>query len=297
MNITGNARAALLAMASASILSFIDNFVAMTAEEAGLWQFQVTRTVMACAVIFIAARMMKFSLRPKNMRNFMLRSLAVSGGLMIYFAALGTVSVPQAAAGLFSAPIFVLIFSAWFFKKPVGLLSILAMCGGFAGALLLLRPDPAALSPATLTPLAAGALYGLGMVLTRHLTSEEKALALTNGVILTMGAASLMFLLVFTFIAPGGEGFLTQGWEWAGPRFYWLTLMQALGAVIAVTLIAEAYRTGEPGYVAMFEYSFLIFASLWAFLLHGDVTDTLAVAGILLIIISGAVISLPRRKG
>lgn len=135
------------------------------------------------------------------------------------------------------------------------------------------------------------------MVLTRHLTSEEKALALTNGVILTMGAASLMFLLVFTFIAPGGEGFLTQGWEWAGPRFYWLTLMQALGAVIAVTLIAEAYRTGEPGYVAMFEYSFLIFASLWAFLLHGDVTDTLAVAGILLIIISGAVISLPRRKG
>jgi len=67
----------------------------------------------------------------------------------------------------------------------------------------------------------------------------------------------------------------------------WLTLFQAVGAVIAVSVIAQAYRIGNPAVVAVFEYSFLIFASLWAFLLWGTATNALAWIGIAVILVSG----------
>jgi drug/metabolite transporter (DMT)-like permease len=70
-------------------------------------------------------------------------------------------------------------------------------------------------------------------------------------------------------------------------RFLWLTLLQAVGAVIAVTCISQAYRIGTPSYVAVIEYSFLIFASLWSFLLWGIPTNALSIAGIAVILIAG----------
>lgn len=134
------------------------------------------------------------------------------------------------------------------------------------------------------------------MLLTRKLASEESALCLALGVFITMGTASLILLFVTTFIAPGGTGFVFQGWEMPTFRFIWLTFIQALGAVIAVSLIAEAYRVGEPSFVAVFEYSFLIFATIWAFMLTGERTDMLSMLGIAVILVSGAAISAFNRR-
>ena len=85
--------------------------------------------------------------------------------------------------------------------------------------------------------------------------------------------------------------FLTRGWVTPTPRFLWLTLLQGGGAVIAVSCISQAYRIGTPSYVAVVEYSFLIFASLWAFLLWGTPTNTLSVIGIVIILITGAALT------
>ena len=57
-------------------------------------------------------------------------------------------------------------------------------------------------------------------------------------------------------------------------------------------MLTRAYQVGEASYIAVFEYSFLIFASFWAWVIWGDVLDTQAVLGIALIIASGAVIAL-----
>ena len=42
-----NIYAAVLALAASAILSFIDNFVFAVSKEAGLWQFQTFRTMIA----------------------------------------------------------------------------------------------------------------------------------------------------------------------------------------------------------------------------------------------------------
>ncbi|ASJ73388.1 hypothetical protein IMCC3135_16530 [Granulosicoccus antarcticus IMCC3135] len=87
-----------------------------------------------------------------------------------------------------------------------------------------------------------------------------------------------------------------ETWVKPSVRFLWLTAFQAAGAVIAVTCITKAYRIGIPAYVAVFEYSFLIFASLWAFMLWGLPSNKLAMLGIAIILASGIALTLSTSR-
>lgn len=294
MNTTQNITAAGLALAASAILSLIDNFVALVAEEAGLWQFQVFRTVFALPLLIVIGRMSSRSMRPVNLKGLIARSMAVSIGLLIYFAALGALPVAQAGAGLFSAPLWVALLTVFVFRQSLGPLGVCAVVLGFAGALMLLQPDLDNLTVLSFMPLAAGFFYGLGMMLTRHWCADESAVTLAIGIFVTIGLAGLIMLGVVT-IWPG-KTFISAPWAAPSARFLWLTLFQAVGAVFAVTLIAQAYRIGSPAMVAVFEYSFLIFASLWAFVLWGTATNLLAWVGIGVILLSGLLMMLAQKK-
>ncbi len=298
MNPGQNLHAALLALAACAILSFIDNFVGEIAKQGGLWQFQLTRTLMALPMLVAGARLLKISLLPNNPGVLVLRSLIVSTGLMLYFAALGFLPVAQAAAGLFSAPIWVLVFSAVFFSRRLGVLQVVATLGGFTGVLMVLGVTPASLTLLTFVPLIAGAFYGLGMLITRHWCSSESPAAMAFGIFLALGVFSLVALSWLTFwpVAGSETDFTLRGYQAAAGSFYWLVLLQAAGSVIAVSLISQAYRIGDPAYVAVFEYSFLIFAAAWTLLLWGNLIGAKAAIGIGLIVLCGAIVALADHR-
>lgn len=283
--------AAALALLSTAILSFTDNFVAPISEMAGLWQFQVMRTLFALPMLLVVALVFGVTIRPGNLPALMGRSIAVAAGLLVYFATLGLLPVSQAGAGLFSAPIWVMLFSVTLLGKRIGRRRVMAMGAGFLGVLLLLQPDVTNLTALSVLPLLAGALYGAGALLTRHFCQRESAPALAFGVFATMGVSSLVLLLYFTFFPVPAENqqFFTRGWEPMNPRFLWLTFCQAVGATAAVSLIAVAYRAGETDFVAVCEYSFLVFAAIWTFVLWGQSTDLVAQLGIGVILISGTI--------
>ncbi|QPC86341.1 hypothetical protein GA830_06010 [Mesorhizobium sp. NBSH29] len=289
-------RAAVLALFASAILSFIDNFVGSVAEEAAIWQFQVLRTLIAIPLLVVIGSISGQSLRPVNFHKTALRSLVVSAGLLIYFATLGILPVAQAGAGLFSAPIWVLLFSIVLFSAHITLFQTLAIAAGFAGVLMLLQPDLQSLSLLSLLPLVAGVCYGLGMLLTPHLCGEESPVVLAAGVFAVIGMISVAILIYFSLFPVETPNFLTGGWVAPSGRLIWLTFFQAVGAVIAVTCIAEAYRIGVPSHVAVVEYSFLIFASLWAFMLWGLETNLLAMLGIGLILVSGTALTIGQSQ-
>ena len=289
MTDSNNLRAALFALLASAILSFSDNFVSSVSELAGLWQFQVFRTLFAVPMLVLAALALGISLRPKRYGKLFLRSATIAGGLLVYFATLGFLPVAQAGAGLFSSPIWVMLLSVLFLDKRIGKRRIVAMALGFLGVLLLLQPDIQDLSLLTLLPLAAGALYGTGALITKHYCQEESAIVLAIGVFSIMGACSLGFLAFFSIVPTTAESaaFFARGWEGINGRFLWLTFAQSVGAAIAVSVIAQAYRLGEPAFVSVCEYSFLVFAALWTYLLWGSGTDELSQLGIVIIIIAG----------
>jgi len=165
---------------------------------------------------------------------------------------------------------------------------------GFAGALMLLQPEIQNLTAFSLMPLTAGLFYGLGMMLTRYWCSQESPLTLTLGIFLSIGLVGMAMLIVVS-LWPG-DTYISVPWTAPSAVFLRLTLYQAIGAVIAVSLIAQAYRMGNPALIAVFEYSFLIFASLWAFLLWGSVTNGLSWLGIAVVVTSGVLMAVSSRN-
>ena len=80
-----------------------------------------------------------------------------------------------------------------------------------------------------------------------------------------------------------------------GAMWFWIAV-QAVGSIIGIGLIFRGYLLGEAGYVAVFEYSLLVFASFWAWVLWDQTVGPLALAGMALIIAAGAVIALRTEK-
>ncbi len=289
-------KAAFLALFASLILGFVDQFVIEVSNEAGLWQFQVFRALIALLMLFCFGFFKGTSFKIHNFKKLIIRSFAVSTGLLIYFISINLFSVSAAGSGLYTAPLWVLIFSLALFKTPITVFQFLAMAIGFLGALFVLQPDFKMLDSLFLLPLVSGLFYGLGMLLTGHYCQEEKPLILAIGVFITLGFFSFLVLLWFTFFPSEKPDFLTKGFQIPSLTFTWLTFIQALGAVFAVTFISEAYRIAPPPFVAVFEYSFLIFASFWAYILFETTHSIAALYGILLIILSGLLLSFYQKK-
>ncbi len=292
--------AALSILAAMVIIGFIDSFVAVIAREAGVWQFHLTRSLMVVPLFALIGLLGLGRVRPRNWRGVAGRSLAMTLSMVLYYAALGVLPIAQVVAGFFTAPIFVLLLSALFMGSRIGPWRIGAAAVGFAGVLLILRPDPAALSVWTFVPILAGFFYAVTAIATRAWCAGEDTMTLVAGGFAGLGLAGAIGLAVLWLFpaetAGRGDVFLLTGWVLPSAAFLFWTAVQAVGSLAGVFFIVRAYQLGEASYVGIFEYSLLVFVAAWAFVLFGEGIDLQAVLGIVLIIVSGAVIALRTRR-
>jgi drug/metabolite transporter (DMT)-like permease len=218
--------------------------------------------------------------------------------MVFYFGALAFLPVAQAVAGLFTAPLFVLAISVvWLRVRPRAEV-VAAVLIGLVGSLMVLRPDPSALRPALLLPIAGAAFYALSALATRRICAGESALSLLAGFFVAMLGFSVIGALATAGNAapPGPDGFLARGWVAPSAQVLALTAVQAVASVICVGMITRAYILAEAPQVAVFEYSLLIFAAIWGFLLYDERIDAVGVLGMALILASGALLFRAERR-
>jgi drug/metabolite transporter (DMT)-like permease len=287
-------------LVSAMLIGFTDNFVRVIAEGGGLWQFHATRTAMALVLLALLAAPLGLRLRPRNLRAVVARSLVHGSAMVVYFGCLAFLTVAETAAGLFTAPIFVLLFSRFLYGHPLGPVRIAAVAAGFLGAVLVLLPEAqAGLRPVLVLPVAAGALYALGNLATREWCAGESAETLTLGFFLALGIYGLIGMAVLAVLAPeappGAEGFLLRGPVWPPASFWFWTFVQAAGSLLGVGLMVRAYQLAEASRVSVFEYVILPASAAWSWLLWGQTVAPVSAAGMVLIFAAGAMIALRGR--
>lgn len=123
-----------------------------------------------------------------------------------------------------------------------------------------------------------------------------------NFVIRLAGALGLAVFSIFSVVeSVGPTGFVTRGWVWPMEAALPWVALQAVGFTAAVFMLIKAYQLGEPSYVAVFEYSVMIFGPLFAWVVMGQGIGPLQIAGIALIAVAGAVLAwrasvVPRRE-
>ena len=118
---TNTAQGAALMVACMAIIGMIDNYVGVIAENGGLWQFHFMRSVMVCGTLLILCAVFGWRLRPCNPRGVAVRSICGAISMGVYFGALAFLPIAQVGAGLFTAPLFVLLFSVLFFGQTIGI--------------------------------------------------------------------------------------------------------------------------------------------------------------------------------
>ena len=292
--------AAAAILGYAIIIGFTDNFVRVIAADAGLWQFHALRGVMAMAILGVAARPLGLRLAPRNLRAVAGRSLIHGCAMLIYFGCLAFLPVATVAAGLFTAPIFVLLISRFAFGHPVGPYRIAAVLIGFLGVILVLGPASGErIGAATVLPVAAGALYALGNLATREWCAGETAETLLAGFFVTLGLFGLIGMAVLALwpvpVPEGAAGFVLRGATVPTGRFLIWTFVQAAGSLIGVGLMIRAYQIAAASRVAIFEYVILPASALWSYLLWAELVSPRAALGMGLIFLAGLIIVLRRR--
>ncbi len=290
------AQAAILVLMAMGLFGLIDNFMRLASADGGLWQFHLLRSLVALAVLIPIATLLRINLRPLSPRRVAARSMLNASAMVIYFGCLGFMPIAQVVAGLFTAPIWTVIFSVMIFGETVGPRRVFAVLLGFAGIILALRPEAGDMSVWTGLPVIAGALYGMGNIVTRRWCGAEGTLTLLAvffALLGVIGALGLALLWLFPLPVPAGpDGFITRGWVTPTANFWIVTVVQAIGSLLGVGLSIRAYQIAEATHVAVFENTLLVFATVWAVILWGEWPDVLGLLGLAMIALAGVIIAL-----
>ncbi len=278
-----------------AIIGLNDNFVRFIAPHGGLWQFQFVRSAVALPILLAFMMWHGSAFRIVSFSGLLWRTLAMTASIFLYFATIPIIPIAHVGAGLFTAPIWVLVWSVLLFRLRVGRWRIGAIFLGFLGVVLILRPESGAFSAWVLLPLAGGALYGLANLLTREWCAAESTSMVTLVFFVAMGivgvAVSAGLLVADLRQATGDAAFLLQGWRWAPASFWFWSSVQAVLALAGVALINRGYLGAETSAVAVFEYSYLVFAGFWGWVLWSQNLEMRDLAGIGLIFSAGAIIA------
>ena len=219
-------------------------------------------------------------LRTRRLAALLGRGCLGATAFGLFLAALPLMPLASAYAIAMSAPLLITALSVPLLGERVGPRRWAAVLVGFAAVLLMIRPEAGDGWTGGEIPLVgAGILlvamlfYALGMMATRALGRTESAARMTF-------YASLVFLAAGAATAP---------FVWVTPSLGDLALFAAVGllAGLAQYCMTQAFRIAPPATVAPFEYSAMVWAVIFGFLIWGDLPGWQVSVGSAVIVLSG----------
>ena len=221
------------------------------------------------------------NLVPRHPWWSLLRSITgVATGAMGFFA-FSVLPMAQCYAMLFAMPLIITLLSIPMLGEKVGLRRGLAVLVGLAGVLIVLRPGSAPMSIGHLAGLGAAFTGALTSVIVRKIGKEERSVVLMMYPML-MSVAAMGLALPFVYRPMPVEHLALTG-------------VIALLGMAGAALIIAVYRAAPAVIVAPMQYSQIIWAAFYGWLLFDERIDSWTAAGAAVIIASGIYIVL--REG
>ena len=299
-NISPASQGAILLVVGISIFGFSDNLTMLVSDDVGVGQFHFSRSLFAVFMVAFLGKLLGLSIIPKLWKPVLVRTFFMVVAIFLYFSVLPMIPIAEAGAGLFTSPIFVLLFSVIFLKERIGWRRISAVITGSCGVLLVLRPGGEGFSLYHLLPVLSGASYALGSIITFRYLSDESPLAILMSFIVAIGLCGGIFATGLT-VFPVSEELITQapflykGWQAVDSQFWiWMGVIAA-GACLALSMMTRAYQIAQTSYAAIYEYAYLISVGIFSWAFWGVIPGMLSIAGIGLIIVAGILIVLAQQ--
>ena len=285
----------LLKVASAlvfAVMSALVRFVSETIPVGQIVFFRSAFAVVPVVAIYVYRRELGAAVRTGRPMGHLTRGLIGIAGMFLSFAALARLSLAEATAISFAAPLITVVLAALILRERVRKYRWSAVGIGFAGVLVMLSPhlslgrighapEPAAVIGAILAVLAA-VTSAASTIQTRRLTGSE-----TNSAI----------VFYFSVIAAIG-GIMTWPFGWASPSMLVLAALISIGVLggLGHLLLTESFRLAPASVVAPFDYTSILWAFILGYALFGEVPAAVVFVGAAIVTAAGVFVILRERQ-
>ena len=274
---TDNIRGAMLMMASMAGFVFNDGFMRYVLEDLPLFQAVFLRGIFLCTFLALLAQSRgQIRYRPDraNRLRIGLRCLAELIGTFCFLTALMLMPFANISAVMQFLPLSVTLAAAVFLHQPLGWRRVTAILIGFAGVMLIVRPDVGGFSYSAGLMLLTVAVITFRDVITRKLSDDVPSLyvALMTGIVVTVSC-----------------GVLSAFTTWTAVSLWHVIYMMVASAILVVGYVCgiSAMRVGDIAFVAPFRYTALIWAILIGIVVFDEIPDQLALLGALIVVGTG----------
>ena len=203
----------------------------------------------------------------------LIRNVMHFSGQNLWFFAVTMIPLAQVFALEFTQPIWVLLLSPLLLGERLTPVRGLAAAMGFAGILIVIRPGTSAFQTVSLLPVLTAFIYALLMLSARWVDSRESVWTM---LLYLTGTSALLSACVVPFV-----------WQPVRAGDLWLFAAIAVFGTAGMTLMTQAFRLAPAAIVAPFDYTGLIWATAFGWLIWTEVPDATAFVGAAVIIASG----------
>ncbi|UEM02872.1 DMT family transporter [Skermanella rosea] len=212
-------------------------------------------------------------LRTSRPGGHVLRSLVGASALVCFFYAFKHMPLADVYAIHFAGPLFLTALSGPMLGEHVGWRRWSAVGVGFLGVVVMLQPGSGMFTPVALVPLLGAVFYAFAMIFVRKLSRTE-----TN--------AAIVCYFTLTGVAVGAIGMAA---DWRTPDLPGFGLLAAVGILggVAQIMMTQAFRSAPAAVLAPFEYTAMIWAVLFGYLVFADVPTSAVITGALIVSASG----------
>lgn len=273
MKLSNRAKGALCIMGSALCFSCMSVFVRLVGD-LPTFEKAFFRNFVAAIIVFVIIRREHIPLRIGKAARPMvlLRCLFGTAGLLLNFYAIDRLALADANMLNKLSPFFAILFSFFLLKEKVKPVQAIAVCGAFAGSLLIIKPTGANMQ---LVPAIAGFLGGMGAGAAYTCLRKATQLgAKSQIIVLCFSCFSCLFTIPFilaNFVMPTAKQFL-------------LLILCGLCGAGGQFSITAAYTFAPAREISVYDYTQVIFSALFGFFLFDQLPDAYSFLGYVLII-------------
>lgn len=178
---------------------------------------------------------------------------------------------------LFSSPIIICLLSWPLLGERVGIYRWIAICFGFIGVIIAIRPFHDSFHWAMILSLTGAFCFALYSILTRHLAGKVSVDIMQ----FYSGAVGTFVLLPFAI------------WQWQSPEAFgdWvIMIMLGVFGWAGHQLLTRAHMFAPAAILMPYGYSFILYLTLWSYIIFDYLPDRWTMTGGAVIVVAGLII-------
>lgn len=207
-------------------------------------------------------------------RTVWLRVLGEVASTITFFIALVQMPLAVLSSILQALPLAVTAGAALFLGERVGWRRVAAICVGFLGVLLIVRPGPDGINIYALVALASVAFVVLRDLATRRLPAS-------------VPSTTMAFLSALSVTVVGAVLSLAEPWQPVPQSGYVLLPLAGVFVVTGYIFIIRVMRVGEVSFTTPFRYTSLLVALVLGWVFFGEWPDGITLLGAAIVVASG----------